>query len=127
MTNNSNIKFSENWFITTGMPRQERKNTTEPCWARRIFTRTGNNVTKIGEKMRHVLSYNLYQNDDHQNKRSFRGAVAKVGPIFTQGPSLYIYCKNFSSSAANTLKLSAILALAPASIRVLKKPVSPVK
>ncbi len=87
MINNLYIKIYENWFITTGMPRQERKNTTEPCWAR-IFMRSGNKVAKIGEKMRHILSYNLYKNGDHRNKQSARGAVARRGPIFTLGPIL---------------------------------------
>ena len=76
------------------MPRQERKNTTEPCWAR-IFMRSGNKVAKIGEKMRHILSYNLYKNGDHRNKESARGAVARGGPIFTLGPILYTCCNIF--------------------------------
>ena len=59
------------------MSRQERKNTTEPCWARRIFTRPENKAAKIGEKMLHILSYNLYQNGDHRHKRSVRKAVAR--------------------------------------------------
>ena len=47
--------------------------------------RSGNKVAKIGEKMRHILTYNLYKNGDHRNKQSARGAVARGGPIFTLG------------------------------------------
>ena len=89
MINNSYIKIYENWFITTGMPRQERKNTTEPSWARRIFTRSRNKVAKIGEKMRHTVSYNLYQNGDRRNKRSARGARWQEGALFSHWVLFY--------------------------------------
>ena len=104
MINNLYIKIYENWFITTGMPRQERKNTTEPCWAR-MFMRSGNKVVKIGEKMPHILSYNLYyKNGDHRNKQSAHGAVARGGPIFTLGPILYAWQQTSSSTTRTLLK-----------------------